>query len=658
MRVHRVQAMATFLVTVLTAGLMAQASAVGAQPISAAQKAGAVTAGSGQLGTSIRGDIRSGVTVTKARMSRSGTSVSATVRWDQTLATSRGSDRYSVRLVAIRSGMPTALASRVTRSAPTKQTVRFSLSERRAAIARASSRVVLSASQQWARNSSSLFAKNYVAVAQVSKSQRSATGRGTSGRCGATLLRAAANASNCDFTGGDLSRSSLPRINLQDSNLTGLLLRSASLRGANLSGSNVTGAVVSGAQLAGANTADSRGVAVGTPASGPTPGSPQPEPTPTPPNTTTPGQPATPTSTGVSDGTVTLTWSAPGSDGGVAITGYNVTVSTNSSTGFSDASGCTNLGVVLTCTAAGLTNGTPYYFKVAAVNAQGVGESSSAGGPFTPLTTPDALTAVSATAGDLDAAVSWTAPQSDGGSPLVSYTATAVADGQTTRSCTSNSGMPITPSCTITNLINDVTYSVSVVATNSVGASQPSTPTSVTPAAPCADGGPCAVGDVGPGGGTVFYVAPTPQTWGSYLEAAPKTWAGIDDPVYDWGAGSCESSGGGVTQTAIGTGKSNTTTVMAACSSGQNSPAASAAFAYAGGGASDWFLPSKDELAAMVAQRESLELAEDLYWSSSNSADQGDDAYAQEAWGSGSAYLDLKDQAWMVRPIRQFGPTP
>lgn len=97
---------------------------------------------------------------------------------------------------------------------------------------------------------------------------------------------------------------------------------------------------------------------------------------------------------------------------------------------------------------------------------------------------------------------------------------------------------------------------------------------------------------------------------------------------------------------------------MAACSSGQNSPAASAAFAYAGGGASDWFLPSKDELAAMVAQRESLELAEDLYWSSSNSADQGDDAYAQEAWGSGSAYLDLKDQAWMVRPIRQFGPTP
>ena len=48
----------------------------------------------------------------------------------------------------------------------------------------------------------------------------------------------------------------------------------------------------------------------------------------------------------------------------------------------------------------------------------------------------------------------------------------------------------------------------------------------VAPTAPdaigltCATGGTCKVGDAGPGGGTVFYVADTPQTW-TYLEAAP-----------------------------------------------------------------------------------------------------------------------------------------
>lgn len=48
----------------------------------------------------------------------------------------------------------------------------------------------------------------------------------------------------------------------------------------------------------------------------------------------------------------------------------------------------------------------------------------------------------------------------------------------------------------------------------------------VAPTAPdatgltCATGGTCKVGDAGPGGGTVFYVADTAQTW-TYLEAAP-----------------------------------------------------------------------------------------------------------------------------------------
>ena len=85
---------------------------------------------------------------------------------------------------------------------------------------------------------------------------------------------------------------------------------------------------------------------------------------------------------------------------------------------------------------------------------------------------PDNFTA---TPGNAQATISWTAPTNTGGSPITGYTATASVGGQ---SCTTTTAT----SCTISGLTNGTTYYVSVTATNAVGISDPSV-VAVTPTA-------------------------------------------------------------------------------------------------------------------------------------------------------------------------------
>ena len=64
----------------------------------------------------------------------------------------------------------------------------------------------------------------------------------------------------------------------------------------------------------------------------------------------------------------------------------------------------------------GLTNGTTYTFTVAAINALGTGGPVGVSNAVTPPPVPEAPTIGTATAGNAQATVSWTAPGSDGGS--------------------------------------------------------------------------------------------------------------------------------------------------------------------------------------------------------------------------------------------------
>jgi predicted RNA-binding protein with TRAM domain len=158
---------------------------------------------------------------------------------------------------------------------------------------------------------------------------------------------------------------------------------------------------------------------------------------------------------------VTLSWTAPASDGGSAVTGYVVTPSI----GGVAQTPVTFASVATTQTVTGLTNGTAYTFTVAAINEAGTGPLSTPSAAVTPATTPGAPTIVSGTGLLLVASLSWTAPASDGGSAVTGYIVTpylgGVAQTPTTFSSTATTE-------TVTVLIPGL-YTFTVTAINGVG---------------------------------------------------------------------------------------------------------------------------------------------------------------------------------------------
>ena len=179
---------------------------------------------------------------------------------------------------------------------------------------------------------------------------------------------------------------------------------------------------------------------------------------------TTPDAPTSVTATaGVRSASVS--WTAPANNGGASITGYTVTSSPSGAS-------CVVNGTTASCT--GLANATSYTFTVVATNRVGNSASSAASAVITTPGLPSAPTGVTATAGDTTVAVSWTAPASDGGSPITAY---VVASSPAAGSCVVTG-----TAAACSGLTNGTAYTFTVKARSAVGDSAASTTSNpVTP---------------------------------------------------------------------------------------------------------------------------------------------------------------------------------
>lgn len=190
---------------------------------------------------------------------------------------------------------------------------------------------------------------------------------------------------------------------------------------------------------------------------------------------TVPDAPTIGTATGGTNASVSVTFTAPASDGGSVITSYTVQTVTPVTGAFTASGAASPISVT------GLTNGTAYTFQVWATNAIGSGTTSNISNSATPSTVPGAPTIGTATKGNVSASVAFTAPASNGGAAITGYTATSSPGGFT--------GTGASSPLTVSGLTNGTPYTFTVRATNVSGnsaasaASNSATPSTV-PGAP------------------------------------------------------------------------------------------------------------------------------------------------------------------------------
>jgi hypothetical protein len=200
------------------------------------------------------------------------------------------------------------------------------------------------------------------------------------------------------------------------------------------------------------------------------------------------------------------------------------------------------------------------------------------------------------------ATVSFTAPSSNGGSTITSYTATSNPGTITGTLTQAGSG-----DITVTGLTYGTGYTFTVTSTNAIGTSAASAASNsvTTPTLPPA------VGDFYQGG-VIFYLFVNGDA--GYVEGQTH---GLIAAVSDesnqvrWDNGSSVITN--ATGTAIGTGSANTDAIISVQGATQISYAAGLARARTDGTYTDWFLPSEIELDKMYLNKEAINTTASLY---------------------------------------------
>ena len=154
--------------------------------------------------------------------------------------------------------------------------------------------------------------------------------------------------------------------------------------------------------------------------------------------------------------TATVSWKAPVSDGGSPLIRYTV------SSSYGTCALATLLAVK--CSVTGLIPGQSFSVNVRAVNS--VGQSAATTQSITLPDLPSAPSISNVLIGGLSAAVTWTAPSSNGGRTITNYAVSAINasnSGDVVR-CTTTA-----LTCTVNSLKVGTTYNITVRARNSVG---------------------------------------------------------------------------------------------------------------------------------------------------------------------------------------------